>query len=391
MPADWHEAGRVIFMIPVCRPRLPVASDLLRYLARIDSARYYTNHGPLVEELQDRLCEHFGLKDGAAVLASSGTAGLVGAVLATAGRARSERPLAICPAFTFVATAIAAVSCGFEPFFVDVDVDTWAIDPKRLLRLPELPRAGVVIPVAPMGRSPALDAWTDFQAETGIPVVMDAAACFDTLEPIELGRCSFPVVVSLHATKTFSTAEGGLVLCAVPRLAPPVARALNFGFFDSRESVGPSTNGKLSEYHAAVGLADLDGWQGKRQGFVDAARVYRSVAKAHGLADRIVVDTDHANPYAHYLASCAEDADGIMDALNAAGIEARRWYGRGLHHQPAFADPRPSRFPVTDALSARLVGLPFASDADRETISRILQVVSGAVDLGAASGGLVRA
>lgn len=366
-------------IVPVNRPRLPSAGLVGRYLLRTDAARYYTNHGPLAEELQRRLADRFGLPAQQAVLASSGTAGLVGAILAVAGRATEAQPYCICPAFTFVATAIAAITCGFEPLIVDVDPMSWSLLPAMLKDVKELDRVGLVIPVAPMGLRPELDPWNGFQAETGIPVVMDAAACFDTLDRGQLQRCDYPVVVSLHATKTMSTAEGGLVLCRDKDQATDISRALNFGFMGSRESVGPSTNGKLSEYHAAVGLADLDGWADKRAGFLAAAAGYREAARRFGIDGWIFVDEDQATPYAHVLAPGAAAARAIMAALAEAGFDSRRWYLDGLHRHPALASAARTVTPVTDDLAPRLVGLPFACDLEAQTIRRIVGVIAGAL------------
>ncbi|WP_373502081.1 DegT/DnrJ/EryC1/StrS family aminotransferase [Aestuariivirga sp.] len=364
------------FTTPVCRPRLPPAARILPYLARADQARHYTNHGQLSEELARRLCDVFGVDRRRGVLASSGTAGLTGAMLAVAGRGRPEKSLCICPAFTFVATAIGAVTAGYEPYVVDIDAESWTLDPVALRNLPALKDAGVVVPVAPMGRTPDLDAWQAFQDDTGIPVVMDAAACFDTLDTAQLRRCSFPVMISLHATKTLSTAEGGLVLCGSDESAGLVTRALNFGFFESRESVGPSINGKLSEYHAAVGLADLDSWEEKRAGFLRTAASYRAAAQRHGLGNRIITDTDHANPYAHFLARDAEGADRAARALSQHHFDTRRWYSNGLQAQPFLARARRSPVPVTEDLAARLLGLPCACDLDPAKIDRIVQIIA---------------
>src|SRR5579862_9688398 len=94
--------------VPVLRPLLPSADDLLPYLRRIDETRIYTNWGPLTVELESRLCDRFGVPEPGVVSAASGTHALVGAILATAGRATPERPVALIPALTFVATAVAA-------------------------------------------------------------------------------------------------------------------------------------------------------------------------------------------------------------------------------------------------------------------------------------------
>src|SRR5258708_10789253 len=91
--------------IPVMRPILPSASQLLPYLRRIDATRNYSNSGPLVAELEGRLGEHLRLPSGGVVTAASGTTALIGAILAKAGPAKVERPFALIPAFTFVATA----------------------------------------------------------------------------------------------------------------------------------------------------------------------------------------------------------------------------------------------------------------------------------------------
>ena len=363
---------------PVCRPRLPQAARLMPYLARVDEARHYTNHGQLADELSQRLSSIFDVPDGRAVLASSGTAGLIGAILAVAGRARPERPYCICPAFTFVASAIAAVTAGYQPLIADIDPVTWALDPAALKALPGLKQTGVVIPVAPMGRMPDLDQWQSFQDETGIPVVLDAAACFDTLDLAQLKRCGFPVMISLHATKTMSTAEGGLVLCPSDEHAARITRALNFGFFESRESVGPSINGKLSEYHAAVGLADLDTWAEKRAGFLNAAAAYAAAARKYGLGQRIIVDTGHANPYAHFLADDAALAERAVAGLGREQFDTRRWYSRGLQSQPFFAAFGHQPVPVTEDLTARLVGLPCACDLEPAKIDQIVQIISRA-------------
>jgi dTDP-4-amino-4,6-dideoxygalactose transaminase len=89
--------------------------------------------------------------------------------------------VALIPAYTFIATATAAVLAGYEPVFVDVDEKTWTADPLALLDHPDLARTGVVIPVAAYGRPVPLAEWTVFQERTGVPVVVDAAAAFDTL------------------------------------------------------------------------------------------------------------------------------------------------------------------------------------------------------------------
>src|SRR5579872_621730 len=148
--------------IPVLRPRLPSADSLIPYLRAIDAARIYSNHGPLTSQLERRLCDELQLSAGAVVCAGSGTTAIVGAVLATTGRAASARPLAVIPAFTFVATALAVAQCGYAPYLADVDAETWSLDPEALARHPLRDRFGIVIPVAPFGRPVPQQPWKRF-------------------------------------------------------------------------------------------------------------------------------------------------------------------------------------------------------------------------------------
>src|SRR5262249_20683819 len=146
-----EEAEKQIF-VPVLRPGLPSAERLLPYLRRIDLARIYSNHGPLNSELELRLAGMLQLPAGGLVCASSGTTAVTGGILATAGRATPQRPLALLPAFTFVATAAAVEQCGYLAYLADVDAETWMIDPQPLAHHPHLDRIGLVVPVAPFGR-----------------------------------------------------------------------------------------------------------------------------------------------------------------------------------------------------------------------------------------------
>ena len=90
---------------------------------------------------------------------------------------------------------------------------------------------------------------------------------------------SLPVMVSLHATKVFGVGEGGLILCRDSELLRRCGRALNFGFDGSRDALTTGFNGKMSEYHAAVGLAALDGWPQTRAAFLAVGEAYRQAAR----------------------------------------------------------------------------------------------------------------
>ena len=333
------------------------------------------------ERLIRRLADHYGLGASQVALASSGTTALVALVLATAGRASPDRPLCVCPSFTFPATAAAVELSGYTPYLADIDQQTWMLDPERVAMLPRIHEVGAVIVVAAFGRRIDLASWQRFTDRYGVPVIVDAAASFDTISGSDISGVRLPVAISLHATKTFSSAEGGLMLCSDADLISRAVAATNFGFCGKRISEVASINGKLSEYHAIVGHADLDGWSHKRAGFLKTAVQYLQVAAGARIEGSLLVNCLHATPYALYLARDAEEAAAIMAALDTFGIESRMWYGAGLHAQPAFENvPRDAMWATQD-LASRLIGLPFSVDLGFDDIIRIVDIVAHAVSL----------
>jgi dTDP-4-amino-4,6-dideoxygalactose transaminase len=364
-------AGSAPF-IPVLRPHLPESGDLLPYLLRIDAGRVYANWGPLATEFERRLCDHLGAPSGGFVSASSGTAALVGATLATAGRATEERPLALVPAFTFIATAVAVELCGYEVYLADVDAATWMLDLERLGEEVALERVGLVMPVAPFGRPVPQAPWLEFRARTGIPIVIDGAASFEGVSAIpEDSLGGIPVAMSFHATKSFSTGEGGGVVCRDVELAQRVAQALNFGFHGVRDSAMASTNGKLSEYHAAVGLAELDGWEQKSSALRRVADAYKRVLAKAGLFDRLTVAPKICSSYVLFGCESDRQALRVCDVLGRHGVDYRIWYGRGLQHQTHLFESGRNSLEVTEKIAPRIIGLPIALDLPERSIERV--------------------
>jgi dTDP-4-amino-4,6-dideoxygalactose transaminase len=366
----WAVGGR---RIPVYRSKLPSAERLLPYLKLIDRNRWYTNRGELVRELERRLSQLFGSRGDVVVTASSGTSAIEGAILASAGRATPERPLALIPAYTFVATAIAAERCGYVPYFVDIDVEGWMAAPERLVDHRMLSRTGLVVPVAPYGRPPPQVPWRDFMRRTGIPIVIDGAAAFEAIiaDPARFTG-AVPIALSFQATKPFSTGEGGAVVWSDADGLARVVGCLNFGFRRWRDSESPGINGKMSEYHAAVGLASLDEWATKVAANRTVAGAYRRASAAHGIGDRITSAPDIASNYVLLMPADAAQAADVIRQLSAEDIEYRLWYGLGLHKQTSFSTAGADPLPITDDLAPRLVALPAFEDLTGETIERII-------------------
>ena len=366
-------------VINVMRPQLPSAMRLAPYLKRIDETRIYSNHGPLVLEFEQRLEARFAVPGLVAKSAASGTAALVGAILAAAGRAKAARRFALVPAYTFVATAAAAELCGYEVYLADVDRETWMLDPASVAAHPMLDQVGVVIPVAPYGRPVPIAPWQEFRARTGIPVVFDDAAASDRLaaEPGSyLG--DIPACLSFHATKSLACGEGGAVLTTDGNLAEAALRALNFGFRADRDSTCAGINGKMSEYHAAIGLAELDSWDEKLarlQCIVDAYRLHRDAA---GCLGGLVTAPDVSLSYVLYRCADTHHAERTAASLRKALIEYRFWYNQGLHSNAYFAHCSRDRLCTTARLAATIIGLPMSMDLGGREFDRIGKAVKEA-------------
>jgi dTDP-4-amino-4,6-dideoxygalactose transaminase len=352
--------------VPAARPMLPATDALVPYLREIDRNRRYANHGPLVRRFEARLAERLGAPQHDAVaLLPSGTAALA-ATLAGLGLPAGSR--CIVPAWTFAATAHAVVQAGLVPWFVDVDPASGMLRPAtvRACRETAPGTLGAVVVVAPFGAPVDVAAWITLRAETGLEVVIDAAAGFDTVRASEL-----PTVVSLHATKVFGIGEGGFVTCTDAARIGEIRQRGNFGFAGSREATLAGGNGKASEYAAAVGLAALDEWPRARADFVRVARRYRNAFSA---APGIALQAGYGERWISST-TVVTLPDGTLevveDALAAAGIGSRRWWGAGLGEHAAFARYPSECLDATRSLARRTLGLPCWRDLPDETIDRI--------------------
>lgn len=363
-------------LIPVMRPKLPSAHRLVPYLESIDASRLYSNFGPLVLSLEDRLAEHYGLNQGTVATVANATLGL-----AIALAVQQPLPGSLCaiPAWTFVASAHAAVMAGLVPYFVDVDPETWALDPNKLFdELARAPAAvGAVMPVMPFGSPLDIAAWEAFRSRTGLAVVIDAAAAFDCLVPGVV-----PAVVSLHATKALGTGEGGFVISTDVSIRRAVRMRANFGFDGTREARAAAFNAKLSEYHAAVGHAALDEWDQTLAEWNHAADTYRralrgsnQVSLRQGFGETWVSSTC-------LLGFAQPAADRIEQSLADGSIETRRWWGTGAHDHPATASFPRTAVPTTDALARSTLAVPFYRDISAAEIDRIADAVLAAAEAG---------
>lgn len=355
-------------------PDLPSAQEVLPYLERMDSARWYSNFGPLVTEFEARMADFIAQMSPTCrtplhtVTFSSATTALE-LYFRASGLPDGARILV--PGLTFSATAASVAITGNTPVFSDVDPDTWDLTPAIARAALEKGRLDAVLPVAIYGYPLDMDAWAAFEAETGVKVIVDAAAALGN----QSVHADVPVIFSLHATKPFGVGEGGLLVTSDAALADKCRRLSNFAF-DDGTSRAIGTNAKMAEAMAAYGLAQIE-----RFPAVQARR--REVLAAYVSA----LGTKHFHPKtAEYVpGTLLFDTDGKADAVEAAltsaNIQIRKWYFPPLREHAAFrgADIAgqgvSNELPVIESLKSRLVGLPFHAFLSDEDISHVADCI----------------
>jgi dTDP-4-amino-4,6-dideoxygalactose transaminase len=359
-------------ILPVARPFMPSAAQITPYLDRIDESGWYSNFGPLLTEFERRLAARF-THPVALTTVANGTQALTLALMASRA---PQGTLCAVPSWTFVATLHAIVAAGMIPWMVDVDAETWMVDPSQLkAQLADAPGpVGAVIPVGAFGTVPDLAAWAAFRDETGLPVIADCAAAFDACVTAEV-----PVMVSLHATKALGVGEGGFIASTDQPLIQRIRETTTYGFRGTRESQFPATNAKLSEYAAAVGMAALDAWPATRLRYGAVARLLRM-----GLVEAPEVVFQPGWGLNWITSTCIVglpegSALGIEAHLNANGIDTRRWWGHGCHTSPAFASLPTTDLGNTARLAGSVLGLPYYADMTLGEVDRLASAMIAAV------------
>lgn len=352
--------------LPVLRPKLPSAEQLLPYLLSIDESRIYSNLGPLSQRLESELARHLGCSQDRIIMAASATAGITAALLALDLATNST---CVMPSWTFAATPHAAAAAGLKPYFVDVEKRTWAINPKNVMQsLP--PKTRAIIVVSPFGSPINVTAWEKLQRETGIHVLVDAAAGFDTVRPSELIS-----IVSLHATKIFAAGEGGLVIAPTADLRNRVRACSNFGFDGSRLAKFPAINSKLSEYHAAIALASFEDWPATRLRHLEIAAWYcHALKRVPGVKLQPGYGEGWACANTNIILE-SDSADSVALFLGRHGIETRKWWEQGCHVQPAFRQYSRTPLPVTEYLGLHALALPHFIDMKKSDVSLVAEIL----------------
>jgi dTDP-4-amino-4,6-dideoxygalactose transaminase len=336
-------------------PDLPPPAEYLHLLEEIQRNGCYSNFGPLSRRLEDGLLKKFGAPQEACVTCCNATAGLSAALLAT-GRTGQV----LLPAFTFSASLGAVRAAGMTPVVADVGIENWILGGHLLEQALAATGASVVMLVAPFGIRRNLDAELAICRKRGVAVVIDSASGLGGPRPAREVNENVFEVFSLHATKPFAVGEGGVIFAH--RVHESALRsALNFALNSHARPEGPAWgfNGKMSEFHAAVGIAQLnriDHLVARRQAF---AAIYRDWLADH---PEVACPQDmHSAPWQFFpiLLPSITAAERLVEVSVAAGVEIRRYYRPSLSRWPATGCV--TACPVAEDLADRMCVLPIRS------------------------------
>ncbi|WP_281252754.1 DegT/DnrJ/EryC1/StrS family aminotransferase [Polynucleobacter cosmopolitanus] len=338
----------------------------------VESNQMYSNFGPLHDLFSKRLSDYFLLQPSQIELFSNGTMALVAALHSLK---IAQRPYCLLPSWTFSASAQAVVAAGLIPIFVDVDETTMQLNAEILHSVSEeiLKKTSVVLIVSPFGAPLNLSGFKELSEHFGMKVLCDCAAGFDAVQQIQ-----FPTVISMHATKSFGIGEGGALLGLDEELIANARAYSNFGFMGGRESRTLGVNGKLSEFHAAIGLAALDLWAETRSGyFVQATQYLNNKTDSdtfqfqngwgsNWISSSCVIRFSDENLKRHKKSQ-----------LLTQNISTRDWWESGCHLQPAFKSYKSmGSLSNTLKLASVTLGIPFYRGIDFCSVDKIFQILN---------------
>jgi dTDP-4-amino-4,6-dideoxygalactose transaminase len=350
-------------------PDIPILEKYLPFLREMHVNDWYSNFGPLARRFEEQLLTTYGGVTETCVTTCSATSGLSAAIVASGSQGR-----VLVPAFTFPASLGAVRAANLEPVIVDVDRDTWALSIPIIEAALERTQASAVILVAPFGMRREFEREITYCRQQGMSVIVDNAA--------GLGIPRTPVgktpgvfeVFSLHATKPFAVGEGGVVF-ANRRHDEALRAAANFALHTYDRASGHvwGFNGKMSEFHAAVALAQLEQIGNNvraRQAFASA---YRDRLAAQ---PNIVVPLDaSAAPWQVFpvLLPSSKAADSVQQLAVEAGMEIRRYYRPSLSRWPGANVI--GRCYVAEDLADRMCVLPIRSTVSEEVKGEMISIV----------------
>jgi dTDP-4-amino-4,6-dideoxygalactose transaminase len=330
--------------------------------------------GDVVREFESAFADFCGADTGLAT--TNGTTALHAALVGL-GIGPGDRVLTT--PFSFIATANAVRLAGAEVDFVDVDPDTYNVDPDALeARLREGDDVDAVIAVHLYGLPADVGRLEELAAEYEFHLVEDAAQAHGaTYDGQRVGSFGDVACFSFYPTKNMTTGEGGIVLTDDDAVAERTRRFVDHGRTEGYEHASVGHNFRMTNVAAAIGRAQLE----RLPAFTAARR--RNAAR---LTDRLAdvpdvttpVEPDGYGHVYHQYTVRVPNRDELREHLSDAGIGTGVYYPVPIHLQPAYDDVSGS-YPVAEACAEAVLSLPVHPGLDDDDVDRIAEAAAGVI------------
>ena len=353
----------------------PLRDELLRAMTRVMDSQHFIM-GPEVKQLEQEIATYTGVARG--VSCASGSDALYLALLA-AGVGPGD--VVLTTPFSFFATAGSISRTGARPVFVDIQPDTFNIDPELLAaEVKKHPRVKAIIPVHLFGACADMDPILKIAADCGAMVIEDGAqsigAEYKGRKAQSMGDIG---CISFFPSKNLGGfGDGGMVLTNHPELADKMAALRLHGTTKKYYHPYLGTNSRLDTLQAAillVKLPHLDSWSAGR---ARNAAKYRSILGAAGLPIVLPVEAPYQtrHVYNQFVIRCPR-RDELKAYLQKQGVGTEVYYPLSLHLQPCYADLgyAEGSMPVSEQASKEVLALPVHADLAEEDISYICELV----------------
>lgn len=362
-----------VFLI---RPHMPPLEEFLPYLENMWSSGILTNCGPLHQQLEAALCNYLGVTQ--LSLFSNGTLGLI-----TALQALDVTGDVITTPYSFVATSHSLYWNGNKPVFVDIEPNTFNINPEKI-EAAITPQTTAIMAMHCYGQPCDVDAIQKIANNYNLKVIYDACHAFGVQDSggsiLRYGDLS---VLSFHATKVFNTFEGGAIVCQDIKTKTRIDQLKNFGIVDEITVVAPGINGKMSEVHAAFGLLQLKyiDQSINRRETLDA--MYReNLACVTGI--RCLVRSEANTHNFSYFPIFIDERypasrDDVYRRLKSHGINGRRYFYPLITDFPMYCG-LPSadsvNLPVANRAASQVLCLPLYPDLPNEVVEKVCSLIA---------------
>lgn len=360
-------------MIPVTKPYLPDRQKLEQYIDGIYERGWLTNNGPLVKELTARLEDYLGVEN--LLLVANGTLALQIAyrVLGISGHQYAEQPEAITTPFTFIATASSLAWDGVKPVFVDIDADSWCLDPAKIANaITSNTRA--IVPVHVFGNPCDVDVIGDIASRHDLKVIYDASHAFGVkFKGKSLLGYGDASTLSFHATKLFHTVEGGAIVFRRKEDLQRAKAMINFGITGPENIQELGVNAKMNELQAAVGLCVLDEMQ---ENLKAREEIWSDYAKVFAGSFQLQLKPQGAGlNYAYFPLVFKDEGQALRVAakLKEKGINPRRYFYPSLDTLEFWGGSE--EMAVSNNIASRILCLPVYAGMPTECLDKIKDVV----------------